>query len=75
MFMAELDEGTHAIIEKIARETAEQYLEITKELVGKELALHTANCEVAKYSRLKNVFSALLGGIVVAIANWILKKV
>jgi hypothetical protein len=70
----DLSEGSKAIIEKIARETAEQYLKITKELIVKEVALHSAQCEIGRLSAAKTAAVAILASAASLTGNWIIGK-
>ena len=72
--MAELSEGSKAIIEKIAREMAEQYLKITKEIIDNEIRQHKSDCELAKFNKVKTIATAGISGVIVAIISWLLRK-
>ena len=69
-----LSEGTKAIIEKITREIAEQYLKVTKEIIGTEIKQHKSDCELAKFNKVKTITTAGVSGAIVAVLNWLLRK-
>ncbi|MDD5328336.1 MAG: hypothetical protein PHY02_11090 [Phycisphaerae bacterium] len=66
------------LAELISIKTAEKYMEITKQYIQKEIALHEANCTVKKDARTKttvsNVITGIVVGAIVAVVDWFIKK-
>jgi hypothetical protein len=61
-------------IKVIAHEVAEHYFGLMKEYVDKEIQLHTAQCSARKFSKLMGMIWAVIGGVCVAMFNWILRS-
>lgn len=70
----EIDKLTEAYIENIAERAATKAVEKAKEAWQKDIYLHVAQCAAAKYAGLKQLASAVGGGVIVAIFNWIIRK-
>ncbi|MDD5459412.1 MAG: hypothetical protein PHF37_08485 [Phycisphaerae bacterium] len=62
------------LAELIAIKTNDRYLEIVEKIIANEITSHSSRCEVNKYRKTASVISAIFGGIIVAVVDWILKK-
>jgi hypothetical protein len=69
----DLSEGTKAIVEKIATVVAEKFSEKLEKIIDQRIETHSLGCEVKKYRKIENLASAGIGGIIVAVVNWLLK--
>jgi hypothetical protein len=64
-----------ATIELAAKEAAEEAIRQAKELWKIDISLHSAQCEANKYRGIKNLLSAIVGGIIVAVVTVVLRKI
>ena len=62
------------LAELISIKTSEKYLAVTKEFIDTQIRLHSAQCEAKKFMAIKNLVSGILGGIVVGVIIWLIKK-
>lgn len=62
------------LAELISIKTSEKYLMISKESIKQAIEVHVANCQAGKFQKITALFSAVVGGIFVAIASWLLRK-
>lgn len=62
------------LAELISIKTAEKYLEITEKYTNTQIRLHAAQCVAKKFVAVKNLVSGILGGVVVGLIIWLIKK-
>lgn len=62
------------LAELVAIKVSERYLLINKAGMKAEIALHRAECKAGKFTKLMGVAYAIVGGVVVAVINWLLAR-
>ena len=67
-------EGDRAIIKEIAFEVGEVVSKKIKEDIILQIELHRTKCEAAKFGAVKTVISAVIGGTIIAVFNWLIRK-
>jgi hypothetical protein len=60
--------------EHIADKAAEKAMNKAKEEWQKDIELHTAQCSAKKYKGVKSLIHAGIGGGIVAVINWVVRK-
>ena len=62
------------LAELISIKTSEKYLVISKECMRQAIDIHVINCQVGKYKKITAFISALIGGIIVTLVNWFIRR-
>jgi hypothetical protein len=70
----EFSEGDRAIIKEIAWEVGEELSRRFKEDVATQIELHTTRCEAQKFGGFKTAISAIIGGAIIAVFDWLIRK-
>jgi hypothetical protein len=67
-----------AVIELAAMKAAKQALMEARiewrNDIARDIELHTSNCTVGKYRAVAHTISGAMGGVLVLIANWVIKR-
>ncbi|MCK9519882.1 MAG: hypothetical protein M0R06_03295 [Sphaerochaeta sp.] len=61
------EQQMNQLAELISIKTSERYMVIVKEHVATQIELHAANCAAKKYTWVKNLVSAIIGGVIVGL--------
>ena len=69
------DKDIETLVELTAMKAAEIAIEKAKIEWAKDIQLHTAICEVRKYTSIKQAVSAIIGGSIVIVVDWIIRKI
>lgn len=70
----ELSEGMKAIIKDIARQVAEDYLDITTKMIGEEIRNHANECKIGRLSSRQATFIAVLSSVCTVVGAWLIGK-
>ena len=62
------------LAELISIKTSERYLQVTKDMILNEIRAHSFECEARKYGKFKVFISSIVGGSIVALINWIIRR-
>lgn len=62
------------LAELVAIKVSERYLVISKDVVKHAIQSHKFECRAGVFSRTMGVVCAVIGGCVVALFNWIIRK-
>jgi len=63
------------LAELISIRVNEKYLAITRTLIDEKIQTHKLECEAGKFSKVMGIVFAVIGGTVVAMVNWALRKI
>ena len=69
-----IDKEVETLVELVAIKAAKAAIVEAKEEWEKDISLHSAQCAAKKFKGVKNFICACVGGGIVAVMNWVLKK-